>query len=187
MLNSLAIDGIQRHSAQSFHELANKVFPGRMGKWLDVVLVIQQVGSLTTYQIVGARAVALFLRRLFGIDGKNVVLFTKIGVAALVLAPLSALRTTQALAKISPFSVVFIGITIVSVLVFFVSSFSRDGSICTFRDGTAMHNSYKWLTDNPLWLNCVYFTKYLSTLQQAFTIPGALPLIYNSVRIQDSV
>ncbi|CAL6067213.1 Amino_acid transporter family protein [Hexamita inflata] len=187
-LTNYQIDAIYYSESKTFRELVRKLTGDKFSKFIDIIVVFQSLGTLTSYQVIASKAlmniVFKFTDTTLTFNQLKFIIRPLLGFG--IIFPLTLLKNTKQLSMISPFSVCAISITVISVVFYFLMSFAHDNSICIYKvKGEAplvLHNDYMMFPDKPVWKQALYFLKYIPTLQLTFSISAAHPIVYSDLK-----
>ncbi|TNJ26998.1 Amino acid transporter family [Giardia muris] len=119
----------------TFSAVVWRVLGPRWAICVEVCLILINYGFLVSYIIIASQSVeSLFL--VIGISGAGegkTILLIKAGVAFGIMLPLSLLTRTSTLGYVASGSIVFILITVLSVVSYYIVSLFRGGQTCAFQ------------------------------------------------------
>lgn len=128
-LHSYLIDAIYYTGSKSYKEVVLSITNRKFALLMDLIIIFLSFGTLTSYQIIiNNTIVGQLLKHAKGsitLPVGVLKLIIKPCVAAFVIFPLTLLKNTKQLARISPFSVASITIAIMSVFGYFMASFGH--------------------------------------------------------------
>ena len=149
-LNNQTINAIYYTNAKTFRELVSRLLNSKFAVVFDVCICFNCLGTVVSMQIVSSNVIYNILKELTNVErvGERLLkIVLRVVSAAMVVFPLTLLKSTTQLAKISPFSVALIMLLVFSIIFFFLRSLSSQ-QVCPSTK-PEYHNDYRLVSDMP--------------------------------------
>lgn len=182
-------------NAQTFKQVTQKVLGSRFAVCIDAALILNNYGFLVSYIIVSAQSFHTLLTIFFpsSLEGLSFdpYLVLKAVLTFGIMLPLSLLRNIKVLGMVASAGLGLIILTVFSVILYYVVSFSRHGQTCMFQD---VDYAPGMRPQPPLWpraqqvgsvhlsapsMGGIFALSYIPMLMGSFSIhAGAPPILY---------